>query len=188
MRCSDFIERYSDYRDGLLSSEERDAFDAHLAACAGCCRYHRVLERGVALWCALPPTHPSFDFLPRLQHRLYHVDDAGKFSPRRSLGSAALVAVASVGLLAVAWLPFATRVPVEIELPPVAVQAPASRGEALPGLFDERPWVSSPRFLVPLQPVLDEPSDLFTAYSITVSSEPNGRMGSRLNEQLDGGR
>jgi hypothetical protein len=56
-------------------------------------------------------------------------------------GSAALVAVAAVGLLAIVWLPFASRIPVEVELAPVSVSAPAPATE-VPSLFSNGPFVT----------------------------------------------
>jgi hypothetical protein len=46
-----------------------------------------------------------------------------------------------VGLLAVVWLPFASRIPVEIELAPVAVTVPAPSAE-IPSLFSPGPFVT----------------------------------------------
>jgi hypothetical protein len=56
-------------------------------------------------------------------------------------GGAALVAMAAVGLLAVVWLPFASKIPVEVELAPVAVTAPAT-GAEVPSLFSPGPFVT----------------------------------------------
>jgi hypothetical protein len=176
MWCDEFIQGYSDYRDGLLSDGTRARFDRHVRLCDRCARYDSVVDRGVGLWCGLPGAEASPDFLPRLQHRLYHVDDAARLTSKRALGSAALVAVASVGLLAVTWLPFATRMTVEVELPPVAVKAPVSvMAGRQPSLFDEGPYVSPPRrFFVPLYATLDEPTDLFTTYSLPVRMSSDG--------------
>lgn len=178
MSCDEFIQGYSEYRDGLLSDEARARFDRHVERCDRCARYDSVVDRGVGLWCGLPGAKASPDFLPRLQHRLYHVDDAARLTSRRALGSAALVAVASVGLLAVTWLPFATRMTVEVELPPVAVKAPVAVGaERQPSLFEDGPYVSSPsNFLVPIYPTLDEPTDLFTTYTLPVRGNPDGGL------------
>jgi len=189
MRCNEFIETYSDYHDGLVSGELGTRFERHLEECVSCARYHRVLKRGVGMWRNLPGPSPSRDFLPRLQHRMYHIDDATRLTTRRSLGSAALVAVASVGLLAVTWLPFATRMAVEIELPAVAVDVPAPAAEGRqPGLFDKGPYVSSTRFLAQIQATLDESNDLFGGYSLTIGSGIAVPMGVPVSGQLDESR
>ncbi len=51
--------------------------------------------------------------------------------------------MASVGVLALAWLPFASRVSMEVTLPPVAVSLPAVSGAAqmTPALFSSGPFV-----------------------------------------------
>lgn len=131
MECEAFLEGYSDYLDGLLGAATEEEFERHIRECEHCARYDRVVQRGLALCHELPDIDGSPDFLPRLRHRIYHLEDGIPMSSVRPGGSAALVAVAAVGLLAFAWLPFATSVPVEVELPAVAARAPRG-GEATP--------------------------------------------------------
>lgn len=131
MQCEEFLEGYSEFLDGRLGPKRQTAFEAHREACCTCGRYDRVVQRGLNVWRNLPDIDPSPDFLPRLRHRLYHVDDEAHLGQTRHLGSAALIAVAAVGLLALTWLPFATRMTVEVELPPLAVEAPADVSEAV---------------------------------------------------------
>jgi len=167
MLCKDFIENHADFRDRLMDDAVRAAYERHLLDCESCRRYNQVVDRGVALYCDLPSPTPSPDFMPRLLHRLYHLDDAVRLTSRRALGSAALVAIAGVGFLTVAWFPFANRMSVEIQLPMVAVDAPAPVPEP-PTLFGDGPYVSPDPFLVPVMPTLDEPADLFSRYSLTI--------------------
>lgn len=143
MRCEEFLEGYSDYLDGHLSQPERRRFSGHLDSCDSCSRYDRVVQRGLKVVRNLPRVNASSDFLPRLRHRIYHIEDDIPFSGSRPGGSAALVAVAVVGLFALVWLPFASRVPVEVELPAVAVERPppAVAEEPLPSLFDSGPFI-----------------------------------------------
>ena len=125
MQCTGFLEGYTDFRDGRLSPAREAAFRAHLDACSACTRYDRTIRDGLQLLAELPDAEGSEDFMPRLTHRLYNLDQGVlDTSSRHFLGSAALVAVASVGLLALFWLPFAASVPVELELPAVAVERP----------------------------------------------------------------
>jgi hypothetical protein len=144
MLCERFLEEYSDFRDGLLSAEQQEEFERHLETCMQCSRYHRVVQRGLELLTSLPPAHSSGDFMPRLRHRLYNVDDGILTVSRNRLGgSAALVGVAAVGLLALFWLPFAATVPVELELPPVAAKTPRGDAGQVPSLFRHGPFVST---------------------------------------------
>ncbi len=124
MTCEHFLESYSDYVDGLLDESAATACEAHAEACASCSRYSRVMQEAVGLFRELPPAEPAGDFTPRLQHRLYHVEDNIPWAAAHPGGSAAILAVAAVGMLSLFWLPFATRIPVEVEFPPVAVEVP----------------------------------------------------------------
>lgn len=130
MECKDFLEGYSSYRDDLLDEPEKEAFRAHLECCESCARYDRVVRKGTRVLRELPPVDPPSDFLARLRHRIYHLEDGIPLSSSFPGGSAALVAAAAAGLLALAWLPIATHAPVEVELHPVAVDAPEVRRTA----------------------------------------------------------
>lgn len=146
MQCTGFLEEYTEFRDGLLSPAREAEFRAHMDACPACARYDQVVRDGLQLLSDLPEPESSDDFMPRLQHRLYNLDqgvlDAGS---HRFLGSAALVAVASVGILALFWLPFAASVPVEVELPAVAVERPPEQlvtsDNQMPSLLRSGPFV-----------------------------------------------
>lgn len=149
MECDDLLEGYSEFVDGQLDPSVRAAFEAHIDVCESCARYHRVVQRGLFVYRNLPQLQPSPDFFPRLRHCLYHLEDEARLSERTPLGSAALVAVGTVGFLALAWLPFATRLTVEVELPPVAVEAPAAH-EISPSLFGSGPFLAPvDRYAVP---------------------------------------
>lgn len=195
MLCSEFLKGYSDFADDRLSPASCAAFKDHVKTCAACHRYHRVLRQGLAEYRALPEVHSSPDFAPRLQHRLFHVDDAGRLSDGHHLGSAALVAVASVGFLALAWLPFATRMAVEVELPAVAVEIPVTPTDAgldaIPALFREKPFDPPVvEYLVPLETTLDGQSDFFTPFGPMVPITPGSPSpdGTALDSSLDGSR
>ncbi|MFQ5689782.1 MAG: zf-HC2 domain-containing protein [Gemmatimonadota bacterium] len=142
--CKEFLQRYSEYLDERLSARDLAAVEAHLQSCEACCRYDRVVRRGLSVWRSLPHIGSSRDFGPRLRHRLYHIDDERHLSHHYRVGGAALVAVAAVGLLALAWLPFALEMSVEVELPAVAVEVPSSfpaRAAAGASLFGRGPFV-----------------------------------------------
>jgi anti-sigma factor RsiW len=163
MVCQEFIDSYTEYMDGLLDDDDYARVEKHLADCDSCRRYKRVLTRGLSLWRGLPVAVTSPDFRPRLQHRLYHVEEEGKLSDRQRAGKAALAAVALVGLVAMAWIPFAARMSYEVELPAVVVQAPpAVVAERQPSLFDPGPYMPDAGFLLPLNATLDEVGGLFT--------------------------
>lgn len=146
MQCNSFVESYTDFRDGLLGPVREGEFEAHLRTCLACRRYDRVIHDGVDLLTELPAPKASDDFMPRLQHRIYNLDQGVlDASSHRFLGSAALVAVASVGLLALFWLPFAASVPIEVELPAVAAERPSEQlvtfDRQVPSLLRSGPFV-----------------------------------------------
>ena len=142
--CNRFLQEYSDYRDGALSVEQEAEFREHVAKCPCCARYDRVLRVGSDLLAHLPAEQPTDDFMPRLQHRLYNVDEGLVDMPaHRFAGGAALVGVAAVGLLALFWLPFAATVPVEMQLDPVAAFVPPAIEADVPALFRKGPFVDA---------------------------------------------
>lgn len=175
MECKDFLDGYSAYRDGLLDETERDAFRAHADSCDSCARYDRVVRKGTDVLRDLPTVEPPSDFLARLQHRIYHIEDGIPLSSTFRGGSAAVVAVAAVGLLALAWLPFAAQAPVEVELPTVAVDAPerpTARTTA-----DARELVNPGPFVRPAAEV-EEAAEVLPSWSSTRLVPVDSRGGS----------
>ncbi len=77
MDCRDFLSRYSEYDDSLVSPAEADRFRGHMATCASCTRYDRVLRKGRMLARQLPDVEPSDDFVPRLRARLWQESHGG---------------------------------------------------------------------------------------------------------------
>lgn len=143
MGCDQIVERYTDYRDGLLEEAERRQVEEHLSRCACCARYDRVMRRGLEILADMPCAEASDDFMPRLRYRLYSMDCGAATARGRFGGSAALVGVAAVGLLALFWLPFASRVPLEMELPAVSALPPTATEVEIPSLFRTGPFVST---------------------------------------------
>ena len=97
-----------------------------MAACGKCARYQEVVSRSVALLHAMPRAELAESFRPRLQHRLFHLDDgAAVAGPDR--GSATPVATVlgmAILLTAVAWSPtIGSDIP-EVELPAIVVSGP----------------------------------------------------------------
>lgn len=126
MTCQEFLARYSEYLDERLEPLESALWRAHMNRCPSCARYDRVLRRGLALVRDLPEVEPSSDFGPRLQHRLYHVDDEPEMGHRAS-GASAVVSLAIAGVLAaIAWSPVIRPGPVTVELAPMEARAPSS--------------------------------------------------------------
>jgi anti-sigma factor RsiW len=161
--CSEFRERFSDYYDGTGEPSLRGEADAHVAACPDCRRYHAVLVQGSAILKSTPQPEVSDDFLGRLQHRIYHVEDATSLG--REVGSATTVtaAVAIAALIALAaWSPALLRAP-RVELPPIVVSRPEPRAV---GVRPPRFWVSTgSSFVSAVDRGLWDDPDLFNRYN-----------------------
>lgn len=129
MNCNHFLESFSDYEDGLLAESAREACEDHLAACPSCSRYVQVVQKGRSMLSMLPPVEVGEDFTPRLQHRLYHVEDGELLVREREAGSGttAVTLLAMTVLLALAaWSPTVKR-PLVIDLPAIVVNEPPPR-------------------------------------------------------------
>jgi hypothetical protein len=140
--CSQFLDGYSDFRDGLLQGAVLKEYEEHLSVCSSCSRYDRVVGRGAQIFRELPPLDPSYDFLPRLQHRIYHLEEETRRSGRRASGtSVALTLAITVMLGMAAWAPTVRPRPAVVELPPVAAHAP-HRAAPVPVLFRAGPLLA----------------------------------------------
>lgn len=153
MKCSEFLDSYTDFRDGALAPAKGDALRAHMTECVPCRRYDRVVTRGINLLQALPETPPDPDFRARLRHSIYTLEEERR--RRRLLGSAAhaiplLGALGVLGAL-LATLTLRESVPV-VELPPIVAEWPshasAAAGSALlpgsPAPVEARGWPAVP--------------------------------------------
>lgn len=135
MTCSEFVESYSEIRDGTASAEAVRSVEEHLASCGTCRRYRRVLERGADLLRALPQPEIRDDFGPRLQHRLLHEEQEAFLRRHANSGATALAVMGmAVLLVAVAWAPALRRAPV-VELAPIVVSTPPGALRARPASF-----------------------------------------------------
>jgi anti-sigma factor RsiW len=103
MTCAEFLDRYTEFRDGLLTSPgEARRFEHHLAQCPGCRNYEGTLRRGVQALQAGDVLHPSADFRTRLESRLRTEDLVSASTPPARAGVAAALFIAvAIALLAV---------------------------------------------------------------------------------------
>ena len=126
MKCSEFLDRYTDFHDGALAPEESDAFRGHMSGCAACRRYDEVVTQGVELLRALPETGPGEDFRARLRHSIHTMQEERR--RRRLLGSSVrtmplLGALAVFGALFVALA--LREEELVVDLPPIVAEAPS---------------------------------------------------------------
>jgi|SRR5271155_3527438 len=101
--CFDIEERLSDYVDGVLSAEDRAAFDAHLAGCAGCpalvAQVRSLAHRLPGLEPAVEPTWLVFRILEATTGAVRQKREsawkrifAGMLAPRFAVGLGAVAA------------------------------------------------------------------------------------------------
>ncbi len=144
MDCPEFLDRYSEWRDGLVAApRERRRFERHVARCASCAAYDTSVRRGVLALQAVGTIEPSRDFRRRLDQRLAQERFAVTepvLRPRAGL-VAAMCLIAAVALLAIEGASGAraragAHVP---ELPPVIFPKPvAQAGVPLVTFHDPR--------------------------------------------------
>jgi hypothetical protein len=96
MICREFLDRYTEFRDGLIAApRELRRFQRHLVQCSSCRRYDASLRRGVAALQDIETIEPSADFRRRLEARLAaERARAGAVPARAGLVAAMLVLVA----------------------------------------------------------------------------------------------
>jgi anti-sigma factor RsiW len=130
MDCPEFLDRYTEFRDGLVtSSRELRRFQRHLVTCERCREYDIAVRRGVRALHASRHIEPSADFRRRLDERLR--DERARaaapepVSLRVGIAAALLVAVAlALVLRETTQRPLASaRAP---DLPPVAFPKPVA--------------------------------------------------------------
>lgn len=141
MRCKEFLERHSDYRDGLISStRELRRFARHVTHCASCRRYDATVRQAVQVLHTALPITPSADFRQRLDARLAVERRRVPRHPAQSGVSAAMLVLAALALFV---FEIARRPQIQTAsiLPPVAFPKPVASA-ALPFVSFQDPRAS----------------------------------------------
>lgn len=103
LSCKEVLARHSEYLDGEMAPLDLERWRAHLAECALCARYDRVLRKGVRMLADRPAVEPDPTFKLHLRYRLADEERRSQLRPV-TMNAAASVSVAAV-LALVAWLP-----------------------------------------------------------------------------------
>ena len=128
MLCSEFLERHTEFRDGLITSaRDLRRFERHLTHCATCRRYDATIRQAVHALHATSRISPSADFRQRLDARIAVERRRVPRMPAQAGISATLLVIAALGLLVfeVTHRPRIARAPL---LPPVAFPKPVASG------------------------------------------------------------
>lgn len=126
MDCQEYLARFSDYVDGRIEAQSLEEMKAHRRTCLRCGRYSRTLEVGTEMLRSSPSLEVPPDFRPRLDHRIFHVED-GSAIAKQSLGTGATtVSVLAVAILLAlsAWAPAMNVASPTFEFPPLVAHAP----------------------------------------------------------------
>jgi anti-sigma factor RsiW len=103
LSCSDCLARHSEYLDGVMDNVTTEEWRIHLAECAECARYDRVVRRGLKVLAAQAHIEPSSDFMAQLQRRLAVEERRTALRPMTSLAGASLAVAAMLAFAA--WIP-----------------------------------------------------------------------------------
>ncbi len=129
MTCGEFLNRYTDFRDGLIGApREVRRFQRHLSSCQTCRAYDATVRRGVVALQAMPTLTVSTGFRRRLAARLEAERDQGALPPvrRRARVAATLLVAAALGLILLEGTHRPT-VALTASLPPVPFPKPVAR-------------------------------------------------------------
>jgi hypothetical protein len=104
MRCSNFLQLYSDYRDGLIEDPRLEGdVRQHLTECSRCMDYDASIARGVMLLKATSDIGPSLRFTRRLKSRLSQDDGESEVGENaRSVHAGIMVVLMMAAAIALA--------------------------------------------------------------------------------------
>ncbi|MFH1766273.1 MAG: hypothetical protein ABIF09_18985 [Gemmatimonadota bacterium] len=130
MDCQLYLAQFSEFFDGRAEAGVSKEMEAHRSACERCRRYSEIVMAGGNLLRAIPPVDIPGDFRPRLDHRIFHMEDGaviaedGASVVTESMGTGATtVSVLAVAVLVAlsAWAPAVHFTEPAVELPAVVV-------------------------------------------------------------------
>jgi anti-sigma factor RsiW len=142
MLCSEFLDRHSDFRDGLITSpRELRRFERHMAHCLACRRYDTTVRQAVLALHSADSITPSPDFRQRLDARLAVERRRVPRPPARAGISTTILLALALALLVieVGSRPRVQRSPL---LPPAAFPKPVANA-GLPFVWFQDPRASA---------------------------------------------
>ena len=172
MTCSEFIEGFSDYVDGVAEPDAMEGAELHLQVCESCRRYEHTYRRGISLLRSFSDLTVHDGFEPDLERRLRRdtalaLQSLGR-RPASSGSSMTMVLGMALILVGAAWSPFLFSGRVEVDLGTIRAATPQTRmltaGRVELGFPTAGP---ADRFRGELvsEDLWDEPSSLFRQYA-----------------------
>lgn len=125
--CREFIDGYSEFRDGRIDMEDRSFFLGHMASCSACRRYDRVIRRGVKVLrepVEAPVSAPMSIAEVRFRAAAFDRESLALGTAGSGVTLSAAVVVALL-LAVVAWSPLFSGTTPEVAMPPVVAGAPS---------------------------------------------------------------
>ena len=123
MECKGFLDRFSEFYDG--EADDAGAFEQHVTECGGCRRYADTLKRSLTLLRVIPGATVCEDFHPRLQHRIYHLqEDLARRRHGVPFTRLGVVFAVTVLLALAVWGPELVREAPQVALPPIVISEP----------------------------------------------------------------
>lgn len=84
MNCKKFYRDFSGYLDGTLPEERIEEIKKHIEGCEGCSSYNRIVTEGVHEYRERPELQMPDDFLGRLEHSIYQLEEEERLKRSRS--------------------------------------------------------------------------------------------------------
>jgi len=164
MHCSEFLRRFSEFYDAPASAPIRKIAEAHMDECERCANYEKIISGGIKILRTIPRVDLPESFHPRLQHRLFHIEDDNAVLSKGN-NSALLVVKAfvfAVIIMIIAWLPRVLNDTPEVIIPAIIVSNPPKPET----LLSNDDWVFPARAPVSLHNGLwSDPNSLLYEYS-----------------------
>jgi len=127
MLCSDFLELYSDYRDGLITDPAvARRIQRHLRMCRRCMDYDALVSRGVMALRSTNDLRPSTLFRHQFSRRLRATQAEGTVEAVRPAPAGIMAALMVAAAVALAVWPDAETVTAPSVAPTVAADAGAT--------------------------------------------------------------
>ena len=145
MKCSEFVEKFSEFKDADEAAPIRKDGEEHLLGCERCRHYSSVVSMGVCILKEIPSAKLPENFWSSLEHRIFHVRDEKMLSlqlPRAAIPLGA-TCVAVLLMILISNSHFLNPLRSDVELPAIVVSRSPNEQlripRSVPSMFEQRP-------------------------------------------------
>ncbi|HIF39038.1 MAG TPA: hypothetical protein EYQ69_07535 [Gemmatimonadetes bacterium] len=135
MKCSEFVENFSEFQDAPDDSSIKKKGEKHLLECEKCTHYSLVVVTGVRILQEIPPVELPENFWASLEHRIFHVRHGKILKDSRPISSITSFAVACAFVLLVVLFENSSIVgnlKPDVNLPAIVVSRPSMQQSRTP--------------------------------------------------------